>query len=88
MVGESEIGQDTDTELGVEVADIADIAHEGEVELVAFAYGGFAAEEVDELVYNRRIFNTAEIHISLPRWGRNLINLFVIACSALFRGTP
>ena len=48
MVGESEIGQDTHTELGVEVAYIAHIAHEGEVELVAFAYGGFSAEEVDE----------------------------------------
>ena len=85
---ESKIGEDTHTELGVEVTYITDIAHEGEVELVALADGGFAAEEVDELTDDRRIFNTAEIHISLPRWGRNLINLFVIACSALFRSTP
>ena len=82
-MGESKIGEDTDTELGVEVADITDIAHEGEVELVAFADGGFAAEEVDEFTDDRRIFNTAEIHISLPRWGRNLINLILLATLAL-----
>ena len=59
MVGESKVGEDTDTELGVEVADITHIAHEGEVELVALADGRCAAEEVEELTDDGGIWNAS-----------------------------